>query len=117
MNHLIKIKHQIFKYMIPCDYIADFFYDICDYDEAKNTYIFSNISYKRAKFNNVIDEHMKILNFFYHESKKKYLQNGFTFKGLHTIIRQLCNLYNIKYEKTIKYMFGKYEIIYTIHMV
>jgi hypothetical protein len=111
-----KIKHQIFSYNFPCEYFIDLLDDICDYDETKHTYIFHNISFKRAKFNKTLEKHLTILNRYYHDSKKHYIQNGYTFKGLHTIIRQLCKFYGIKYDKETKYSFSSYEIVYTIYI-
>lgn len=116
MDKYEKIKHQIFKYNIPCEFIISFFDDVCEYDQDKNLYVFNNHSFKRAKFKNVLEENLSFLNKFYHDSKKKYIQNAYTFKGLHTVIRQLCNYNKIKFEKKIQYMFGNYEIIYNIYM-
>lgn len=114
MDESKKFKHQIFKSKIPCDYIISFFDDVCDYDENTNTYMFHYISYKRALFNNNINKHISVFEKFYHKSKQSYLKKSGCFKGLTTIIRQICKLYTIKYMKTIKYMFGTQDITYKI---
>lgn len=111
-----KIKHQIFKYLVPYEEVICLLNDICDRDEDKETYIFNNTTFKRAKLLNLLPTYMNFLNPFYHDSKKIYVRNGLSFKGLNTIIRQLCNLHKLLYERTIKYSFSKYDIGYTIYI-
>lgn len=114
MEKYEKIKHQIFKYMVPYEDIAELFNDVCEYNDVNNTYCYNNVTFKRAKFNNVIKCHLNNLSKFYHDSKKEYILNGNTFKGINTIIRQLCKLHKIGYERSLKYIFGDYNIHYTI---
>jgi hypothetical protein len=114
-THEQKIKHQIFKFKVPCEIFIDILDGICDITDTG--YIFHEICFKRAKFNvGTIQKILDKLSPYYHNSKKKYINNGNTFKGFATIIRQICKLLNIKYVTCVKYMFSKYSIIYNINV-
>lgn len=113
MDKLKKIKHQVFKYEVPCNVFIELLNDVCD--TTNKIYKFDEIGYKRANFNNnVVKTHLEGLRKYYHSSKHYYIDNANTFKGLTTIIRQLCKLYKIKITSNVKYMFSKYSITYSI---
>lgn len=108
-----KIKHQVFKYEVPCNIFIDLLNEICEVNEG--IYVFHEICFRRANFKeNIVNHYLNILQKYYHASKIDYIKRGTTFKGLSTILRQLCKYYNIKFTSNVKYMFSKYSIIYNI---
>jgi hypothetical protein len=113
MDSFIKIKHQIFKYHVPIQLLGEIFNELCDYISDQE-FVFNKESYKRANMNNIIPLYLDKLLPYYHTSKQTYIEQCGSYKTLSTIIRQLCNLHNIKYKQEMKYVFSEYEIIYRI---
>lgn len=85
--------------------------------EKKNKYYLINKeSFKRGHlFSNSINDFYNKLVPYYHESKKHYFDNAFTYKKFLTIVRQVCRNNNILFRSEIKYMKSTYEIIYYIY--
>ena len=51
----------------------------------------------------------------YYDSKKHYITRKMDYNRFITILRQLCNVNNIKYETKMVYNSSTYEIVYYIY--
>ena len=78
--------------------------------------VYNNIIYKKLKYNNFITNFINSIEKYYYKPKLFYIKRKLTYKNFLTIIRQLCNLYNIKFENKIKYSKSKYEIYYIFNI-
>lgn len=96
-NLFIKFLQQNFKYF-------------------KNYFFIDIFAYKRCKYNNNIGEFIESLKPYYRDNKLFYLERKYIFKNFATIIRQLCKLYNIKYDTSVKYIHNSYQINYYIYI-
>jgi len=83
-------------------------------EKRKNQYIFSNISYKKAVFNNDIKPFIDELKDYYYNAKKFYVEREINYKYFLTILRQVCKYHNIPFIHNIKYSNSSYEIQYSI---
>ena len=93
----------------------DFIDLIIKYSEKrKNQYIFSNISYKKAVFNNDIEPFIYDLKDYYYKSKKFYIEREMNYKFFLTVLRQVCKYHSIPFIHSIKYSNSTYEIQYSI---
>lgn len=101
---------QLFKENIPYEYIIYIFELICNYE--KNYYIINDEIFKKHIFHNNIQPILDELSNYYLKSKQNYILNGIKYKGFITILRQLSNLWNIKYKSKIKYNKNSYTIEY-----
>ena len=84
--------------------------------EKKNEFIFTQISYKKMIYNEVLTPFLNDLNEYYHKSKRFYLKREMTYKNLLTIIRQIMNSLCIPYTSKILYNKSKYSINYIIFL-
>ena len=107
------MSSQIFKNPIPLSVFADFL----DKNGQKQTnkYIFSKTSFKKAQLEETLQPFLDSIKACYFPSKQFYVTRDATYKGLVTIIRQICKYYHIPFSSRIKYGQSKYEIIYTIY--
>ena len=76
----------------------------------------NNIIFIKNKFHNNIKCIINDLSEYYLPSKQKYIENGETYKGFITIIRQLCKLWDIEYTSKIKYNKNDYNIEYYFYI-
>lgn len=106
---------QIFKKKIDPKYFFDF---IEKYGNKKNSeqFTFNHISYKKANYNNDIQNLVNYLVTYYHKSKQFYLTRNMNYKNFVTIIRQVCNYLCIPYTSKIIYSNSKYNINYVIYL-
>lgn len=72
-------------------------------------------SYKKALYNNYIEWFINNIRPSYYLSKRFYLDRKMNYNNFTTILRQICNYYNILYEKQIIYENGDYDIVYFIY--
>ena len=103
---------QIFKKNIPKEYLFNFLSKCCNLTNDK--YTFSKSSYKKAKFEKIVEPFCIFLKDFYFKSKYFYIERNMTYKNLITIIRQICKYNNIPFTSDIKYSKSKYDITYFI---
>lgn len=103
---------QIMRYDISYNYINKF---------IKGNFILENNEYKcdmyifkRLMMKNKIRELQEYLIDKYYNSKKNYPRNMTTYRGFNVVLRQLCNILNIKYRYHIQYIHSTYNIIYYI---
>lgn len=106
---------QVFKKNINKDIIIQFFKKFCQ-NEKKKEFIFSPIAFKKAEYNNEIENLIENLKEHYHKSKQFYLNRQMTYKNFLTILRQVCNHLCIPYTSKILYNKSKYNIIYIIFL-
>lgn len=93
----------------------DFIDLIIKYSEKrKNQYIFSNIAYKKAVFNNDIKPFIDGLKEYYYKAKKFYVERTMNYKFFLTVLRQVCKYHSIPFIHSIKYSNSTYEIQYSI---
>ena len=111
---------QIFKTAIPSQLLKDFLLKICDTsnqdDLSMNDFIVSNAIFKKALFLNVLPDFIEKIKPYYYTSKHYFLERKLTYNTFMTIIRQLCNVNNIKFTTKMIYDKSKYEIHYTIFL-
>jgi hypothetical protein len=87
-------------------------------ENSKNSekyYILSKTIFKKAEFNHLINNFISDLKTHYHTSKHYYLERKLTYMNFMTIIRQLCNVNDIKYKTKLIYNNSRYEIEYYIY--
>ena len=106
---------QIFKNDIEPEFFIDFLKKYTTLTK-NNEYIFNHISYKKANYNNDIQELISVLINNYHKSKQFYLTRNMNYKNFVTIIRQVCNYLCIPYTSKIVYSNSKYNINYVIYL-
>lgn len=105
---------QNFKEIVPYEYVLYIIQSLCNHE---NNYFFINDTiFKQNIFNNKISSILYELKDFYFDTKLKYIENGVKYKGFITIIRQLCKLWDIKYNNKIKYNKNKYDIEYYFYI-
>ena len=118
-NSLKKVKNnQIFKFFINIKLLNIFFsfikkINIKNYD---NIIIIDKIIYKKIKYNGILDVFINKIKIYYNKNKLFYVNRTITYKNFLTIIRQICKLYNLKFENKIKYFNSTYEIYYIINI-
>ena len=101
MNQIIKNK---------IDFFNDFIISI---GLKENNYIIINENvYKKALYNNLIQDFYSKLEPHYYESKKFYLFRENTYNGFITIIRQISKKNGIEYKSKIKYTNSKHYLEY-----
>jgi len=106
------MSSQIFKNPIPLSVFTDFLDK--NGEKQTNKYIFSKTSFKKAQLEKTIQPFLDSIKSCYFPSKQFYVTRDATYKGLVTIIRQICKYHHIPFTSQIKYSQSKYEIIYTI---
>ena len=99
------------------DYVDDFRPFIENNCILENkSYVFDNNIYKKLFFEQKIQDFLDILKNYYYKNKYYYIEpTNLVYNRFLTIIRQICNKNNIKYEKNIKYIMSKYTVSYSIH--
>jgi hypothetical protein len=97
----------------------DFFNDfVISVGIKENNYIIINENiYKKALYNNVIQDFYTKLEPHYHESKKFYLFRELNYNGFITILRQIAKKNNIIYKSKIKYTNSKHYLEYYFYLV
>ena len=103
---------QIFKTPIPLSFFSNFLET--NGEKYSNKCIFSKISFKKAQLSKSIQSFLDSIKKYYYPSKQFYVTRDITYKGIVTIIRQICKYHHIPFTSQIKYSKSKYEIIYTI---
>ena len=62
-----------------------------------------------------MDDFISLLEPYYYDSKKHYITRKMDYNRFITILRQLCNVNNIRYETKMIYNSSTYEIVYYIY--
>ena len=79
-------------------------------------FVITKALFKRAEIHNLIKPFLETIKDHYYLSKQHYIDRQINYNNFITIIRQLCNVNDIKYVSTIVYSKSNYEIEYTIEM-
>ena len=108
------MKNQLFKTIIEPKLLCDFIID--NGEEKEDHYIFNKSLYKKAVFLNTITPFVQQLEVHYYESKKHYVRRKMDYIKFITVIRQLCNSLDIKYDTHLVYNNSTYEIVYSIYL-
>ena len=106
------MKNQIFKTIIQPDVLWDFLKE--NSEENEENYIFNKSVYKKALFRETITPFLEKMDIYYYDSKKYYIRRKMDYIKFITVIRQLCNSIDVKYETQLVYNNSTYEIVYTI---
>ena len=118
-NPLKKVKNnQIFNFFININLLNVFFSFIkkINIKNDDNIIIIDKIIYKKIKYNGILDVFINKIKIYYNKNKLFYVNRTITYKNFLTIIRQICKLYNLKFENKIKYFNSTYEIYYIINI-
>ena len=107
------MSSQIFSSAPPKDTLIDF---IKAHATPYNKYyIFSDIKFKQAKWNEKIDEFINAMKGNYFKSKmEKYVNKALTYKSFANILRQICRFHGIIFFSKIKYIKSKHITEYFI---
>ena len=81
-----------------------------------NQIVITKALFKRAEMHNLIKPFIETIKEHYYLSKQYYIDRQINYNNFITIIRQLCNVNDIKYVSTIVYSKSNYEVEYTIEM-
>jgi hypothetical protein len=106
------MKNQIFKTIIQPEVLWNFIKE--NGEEQEDHYIFNKSLYKKAMFRETITPFVASLDSYYYDSKKHYIRRKMDYIKFITIIRQLCNSIDVKYDTHLVYNNSSYEIVYSI---
>lgn len=117
-----KKKSQVFNKEVSAQCLYTVLVDILDKiclnteetGETKNQFLITKAVFKRAEIHNLIAPFIALIKPYYYLSKRSYVDRAINYNNFITILRQLCNVNNIKYESNIVYIKSNYEIEYTI---
>lgn len=120
----IKKKTQVFnkEVSLKCLYeiLKDILNKVCMIDSSGHMditeFVITKALFKRAEIHNLIKPFIETIREHYYLSKQHYTDRQINYNNFITIIRQLCNVNDIKYVSTIVYSKSNYEIEYTIEM-
>jgi hypothetical protein len=120
----IKKKTQVFnkEVSLKCLYeiLKDILNKVCMIDSSDEMditeFVITKALFKRAEIHNLIKPFIETIREHYYLSKQHYIDRQINYNNFITIIRQLCNVNDIKYVSTIVYSKSNYEIEYTIEM-
>jgi hypothetical protein len=120
----VKKKTQVFnkEVSLKCLYeiLKDILNKVCMIDSSVQLditeFVVTKALFKRAEIHNLIKPFIETIKEHYYSSKQHYIDRQINYNNFITIIRQLCNVNDIKYVSTIVYSKSNYEIEYTIQM-
>jgi hypothetical protein len=108
-------KNQIFKSLVSKETLFQFLDKICIVNSNPNIYIINNEIFKKAIYDNVVQNFITEISDCYHTSKKFYVERKMDYNSFVTIVRQVCKLNNITITNKIKYFKSNYSIEYEIY--
>lgn len=107
------MKSQLFKNDIPKDILFNFL-DKYAIDKG-NYYLFTTISYQKAKFHEELENFFDVLKEYYYPAKQNYITRKMSYNNFTTILRQICKCALITYTSKVKYEKSAYGIEYYIY--
>lgn len=110
-------KSQLFKKKPDMKYVIDFIHSISQYDKMLHEYILDVYTFKKHFSAGDIQEFQTYITPFYYDAKYNYPLNMINYRGFVTVLRQICNLFDIEYRYSIKYIHSKYSIIYYFKLI
>ena len=113
-NNINEKKHnQIFKKDIPINAVWAFLEE--NFEDKDTHFVINKFLYKKTDYNKNLYKFIEFLKDYYYASKKKYIERHMNYKFFVTIMRQICNAYNITYTSKLVYDKSSYEIEYCIY--
>ena len=109
------MSKQIFKDIIPKEFLIDFLNANCCQNENSNYYLLDKSCYKRSILDDKLTNFLQIIKPYYHESKKYYVDRKLDYPKFVTIIRQICKAHNLAYSSQLFYDKSEYNIVYHIY--
>ena len=107
------MKSQIFRAEIPLSILFSFLEKYAD--DKGNYYLFSTVSYNKAKYHSQIASFCDGLKQYYHNAKHYYLDRKMNYNNFTTIIRQICKASLVTYTSKTDYNRSTYNIVYYIY--
>ena len=107
------MKSQLFKKEIPKDLLYNFL-DKYAIDKG-DYYLFTTISYQKAKFHKELEKFLDIIKEYYYPAKQSYITRKMSYNNFTTILRQICKSSLITYISKVKYEKLTYGIEYYIY--
>jgi len=108
-----KKNNQIFKKDVPINTVWTFLEE--NFEDKDTHFIINKFLYKKTDYNKNLYKFIEFLKDYYYVSKKKYIERDMNYKFFVTIMRQICNAYNITYTSKLVYDKSSYEIEYCIY--
>ena len=105
---------QIFKYIYTKESLFNFFDKFAE--KYNNYYKIDKIAFKRAEYQNLLIPFFEELKNHYYQSKQFYLTRKITYNNFLTIIRQICKINKLPFQKNISYIKSTYDITYFIYI-
>ena len=109
------MSKQIFKDIIPKEFLIDFLNANCCQNENSNYYLLDKNCYKRSILDDKLTKFLQTIKPYYHESKKYYVDRKLDYPKFVTIIRQICKAHNLAYSSQLFYDKSEYNIVYHIY--
>jgi hypothetical protein len=103
--------NQIFKTDVPPDMLWRFL-ETNGLEKDGGYWLFTKAQYKKAVLLKTIEPFLLILEPYYHESKKHYIQRKMSYSHFTTILRQLCKFQKAGFQKNLVYDKSTYTIDY-----
>lgn len=107
------MKNQLLKKKFDKTILIHYLENICENHEKY--YLFNIEAYKRSELNAKTQIFLENIRDYYHNSKQFYTDYPSNYNRICTIIRQLCNVNNIKFTYKTIYSKSKHSIIYFIY--
>ena len=101
MKTAIAKKNNLFSYPFPLADLWDFLDSICPYHE--DYYLLDSNGFRTMVFKNLHVAFLANLKEHYYPCQQFYFKQEFTFRSFTTLLRQLCNYYDIPYKITKQY--------------
>lgn len=108
-----KKDNKIFKTLVPIQFLRDFLK--ANFDETDTHFQVTTYLFHKMEYNQQLEGFITFLKPYYRNSKRKYIDRHINYKGFLTIIRQMCNIHQIKYHTKLVYNKSTYEIEYSIY--
>jgi hypothetical protein len=97
---------QIFKIVPDHKIVFSVLHDVCSLEEKH--FLITEINYKQLHYGNRINYLYDYLRPFYFNAKQGYIDNGRSFTGFLTVLRQLSKVYCIPHTSKVVYGQGTY---------
>ena len=107
------MKSQIFKNEIPIHILHNFLKEFAD--DKETYYLFTNVSFNKAKYHKKIEEFCESIKNYYYGAKTYYVTRKMTYNNFTTVLRQICKAQLITYTSKVKYEKSSYDIEYYIY--
>ena len=106
--------NQVFQKEPPFDILNNMLQRFADKERDK--YIVDYVTYKRIVFHDYHYKWLFDLRGYYYKSKAFYVTRPFSFTSFVNVVRQLCKVFNIKYEYSCDPKQSYHRLKYTLEM-